>query len=215
MSEARPALPYPRIALVVGAVAAALAAATLYGRAPEASKGAADCPAASLAAAERLAPLAKGDVAGVAVAKAPRQAFALAFLNAEGKPVTLADFKGRALLLNLWATWCVPCRAEMPALDRLQAKEGDANFEVVAVNVDTTRLDRPKAFLDEIGVKSLARYSDPKGDAFETLRVAGKALGLPTSLLIDKDGCEVGVIAGPANWDSDDAQKLVAALKGA
>jgi thiol-disulfide isomerase/thioredoxin len=102
----------------------------------------------------------------------------------------------------------------MPALDRLQAKAGAKNFEVVAVNVDTARLDRPNVFLDGIGVKSLARYADPSADAFEGLRVAGRALGLPTSLLIDKDGCELGIVAGPVNWDSDDAAKAVEALKG-
>ena len=117
------------------------------------------------------------------------------------------------MLLNLWATWCVPCRAEMPALDRLQARLGGADFEVVAVNVDTARLERPKAFLDEIGVKSLDRYADSSGDSFEALRLAGKALGLPTSLLIGKDGCELGVAAGPAKWDSDDALRLIEALK--
>ena len=84
----------------------------------------------------------------------------------------------------------------------------------MAVNVDTARLDRPKAFLDAIGVKSLARYADPSGDSFESLRVAGKALGLPTSLMIDKNGCELGVVAGPVDWDSDDALKAVETLKG-
>ena len=117
-------------------------------------------------------------------------------------------------MLNLWATWCVPCRAEMPALDRLEAKAGGADFEVVAVNVDTARLERAPAFLNEIGVKSLRRYSDSTGDSFETLRLAGKALGLPTSLMIDKDGCELGVVAGPANWDAPDAEAAVGALKG-
>ena len=101
-----------------------------------------------------------------------------------------------------------------PALDRLQAKDGGADFEVVAINVDTARLERAPAFLNEIGVKNLTRYADPSADAFEALRLAGKALGLPTSLLIDKDGCEVGVVAGPANWDKPDAVAAVAALKG-
>ena len=72
--------------------------------------------------------------------------------------LTLADFKGRAVLLNLWATWCIPCRAEMPALDRLQAAKGGPGFEVVAVNVDTAKPERRAAFLDRVGVKSLARY---------------------------------------------------------
>ncbi len=162
----------------------------------------------------RLAPLARGEIAALAVEKKPRPAVPIAFDGPDGAKLTLADFRGRAVLLTLWATWCVPCRVEMPALDRLQANAGGKDFEVVAVNVDTARLDRPKAFLDAIGVKSLARYADPSGDSFETLRLAGKALGLPASLLIDKEGCELGTIAGPVNWDSDDAAKVVEALKG-
>ena len=126
----------------------------------------------------------------------------------------MSDFHGTAALLNLWATWCVPCRAEMPALDRLQAEAGGNGFEVVAVNVDTARLERRAAFLDGIGVKSLKRYADPSGDAFETLRKDGKTLGLPVSILIDKDGCEVGVVAGAVKWDSADALAVVRALKG-
>src|SRR5208337_5104241 len=102
-------------------------------------------------------------------------------------------------------------RAEMPALDRLQAESGDKGFEVVAVNVDTARLERRGAFLDGIGVKSLRRYADPTGDAFETLRKDGKALGLPTTMLIDKDGCEIGVAAGAVKWDSVDAEALIGA----
>ncbi|MGD1035873.1 MAG: TlpA disulfide reductase family protein [Roseiarcus sp.] len=205
-----------RIQIAGGAVAlAALAAvASLYGKGPPPGKAEADCPASSALRAARLAPLAQGDIAALAVDRTPRPAIPIAFDGSDGRKLTLADFRGRALVLNLWATWCVPCRAEMPALDRLQAKAGGKDFEVVAVNVDTARLDRPGAFLDEIGVKSLARYADPSGDSFESLRVAGKALGLPTSLLIDKDGCELGVVAGPVNWDSDDAAKAVEALKG-
>ena len=84
----------------------------------------------------------------------------IAFERDGGGKLTLADFKGRAVLLNLWATWCMPCRAEMPALDRLQAAKGGPGFEVVAVNVDTARLEKRAAFLDSVGVKSLARYSD-------------------------------------------------------
>ncbi len=179
------------------ALAAVSAVASLYGKAPAPGKAEAECPAASAALSARLAPLAHGDIAALAVDKAPKPEIPIAFNGADGRKLTLADFRGRALVLNLWATWCVPCRAEMPALDRLEAKAGSKDFEVVAVNVDTARLDRPKAFLDGIGVKSLARYADPTADSFESLRVAGKALGLPTSLLIDKDGCELGVVAGP------------------
>lgn len=205
-----------RIGLAGGAVAlaAVAAVAVLYGKAPSPGKAEADCSAASAQRGARLAPLAHGEIAALAVAKAPRMATPIAFNGPDGRKLTLADFRGRALVLNLWATWCVPCRAEMPALDKLQAKAGGPDFEVVAVNVDTARLERPKAFLDEIGVKALARYADPSADAFETLRLTGKALGLPTSLLIDKDGCELGIVAGPVDWASDDAAKVVEALKG-
>jgi thiol-disulfide isomerase/thioredoxin len=191
----------------------AVAVAVLYGKAAAPDK-APECSAASQAVAARLAPLARGEIAALAVDAKPHPAIPLSFDAPGGKKATLADFKGRALLVNLWATWCVPCRAEMPALDRLQAKAGGPDFEVVAINVDTARLERAPAFLDGIGVKTLTRYADPSADAFETLRLAGKALGLPTSLFIDKDGCEVGVVAGPADWDKPDAVAAVAALKG-
>jgi len=198
----------------VAAIAAVAAVAVLYGKAPATGKAEADCPASSRSASARLAPLARGEIAALNVEPNPKRATALAFNGPDGRKLTLQDFRGRTMVLNLWATWCVPCRAEMPALDRLEAQAGAPDFEVVAVNVDTARLDRPKAFLDEIGVKALTRYADPSADAFENLRLAGKALGLPTSLLIDKDGCELGVVAGPVNWGSDDALKVVAALKG-
>jgi thiol-disulfide isomerase/thioredoxin len=201
-------------AIVAAALVVALGAAVLYGKGAAGSKDAAAlCPAAK-ATASRLAPLAHGEVAALNVNKSPKPAVDIFFTGADGKKLTLADFRGRNVLLNLWATWCVPCRAEMPALDRLQAKLGSADFEVVAVNIDTSRLDRPKAFLDEAGVKSLTRYADSSADSFETLRVAGKALGLPTSLLIGPDGCELAVMAGPAQWDSDDAAKVVTAMVG-
>jgi thiol-disulfide isomerase/thioredoxin len=124
----------------------------------------------------------------------------------------LADFKGRTVIFNLWATWCVPCRLEMPALDRLQDKLGAKDFAVVAVNVDTARLDRPKAFLEEIGAKNLTLYADDKAAVLQSLKQAGKVLGLPTTILIGKDGCELGTMAGPAQWDSQDAWTLFNAI---
>ncbi len=194
----------------LGAALAALAAGAVISSRPAPDKAA--CPAASRALADKLRPLASGDLAALAVK--PVVAPALAFMDANGAKRTLADFRGRAIVLNLWATWCVPCRAEMPALDALQAQAGGPGFEVVAVNVDTARVERAPAFLNEIGVTHLARYADHTGDAFETLRLAGKALGLPTSLLIDRDGCEIGVVAGPANWGSAAALAAAKALQG-
>ena len=132
-----------------------------------------------------------------------------AFDGPDGAPVSLASFKGKTALLNIWATWCVPCRAEMPALDRLQEAFAGQNFQVVAVNVDTTRLERAKAFLAETGVKSLTYYGDPKANLFYEMKQSGKALGLPTTLLIGPDGCQIGLMNGPAAWDSADAKALI------
>ncbi len=161
-------------------------------------------------AAGGLAPLAKGEVAAMSIAAEPELMADLAFQDADGKPKTLADFKGKTILLNIWATWCVPCRQEMPALDRLQKQAGSDKFEVVTINVDTSRLDRPKAFLNEIGVKSLAYYADPKADIFFQLKQTGKVLGLPTTFLVDPAGCQIGLMSGPAAWDSADGQALIA-----
>jgi thiol-disulfide isomerase/thioredoxin len=199
---------------IIGVLAALAAGAVLYGIAPPAGKAADACAAPSKALAARLAPLATGELAALTIASEPRLAPALAFEREDGGKITLADFRGRAVLLNLWATWCAPCRAEMPTLDRLQAAAGDKSFAVVAVNVDTARLERRGAFLDSIGVKSLQRYADPSGDAFQVLRRDGKALGLPVTMVIDRDGCEIGAVAGAANWNSPEAQALVGALKG-
>src|SRR2546429_4834345 len=106
----------------------------------------------------RLAPLARGEVAAVNIASSPSRLPDLAFNDASGRPLKLADFRGRTVLLNLWATWCVPCRKEMPALDALQAKLGGEAFQVVAVNIDTRNLDKPKAWLEEVGIQRLGYY---------------------------------------------------------
>jgi thiol-disulfide isomerase/thioredoxin len=198
-----------------GAFVAAIAAGgVLYGTLQPAGKAGGDCPADSAKLAARLKPFAKGDLSALQVMSEPRRPGSFAFERPDGDKATLADFKGRAVLFNLWATWCAPCRAEMPALDRLEASQGGPGFQVVAVNVDTARLEKRAAFLDSIGVKTLTRYADPSGDAFETLRRDGKALGLPVTLVIDKDGCELASVEGGAKWDSADAQALVQALKG-
>ena len=170
----------------------------------------ADCADAE-AASRRVAPLASGEVAALTLAKAPAAMPAISFEAPGGDRKSLSDFRGKIVLLNLWATWCIPCREEMPALDKLQAKAGGPDFEVVAVNIDTTRLERRQAFLDTAGVKSLAFYADPKAEAFQVLRAANKVEGLPTSWLIGRDGCEIGVLAAKADWGSADAAALIAA----
>jgi thiol-disulfide isomerase/thioredoxin len=166
-------------------------------------------PAVELA--RKLAPLARGEVAAVKVAKSGLKLPDLAFQDAAGKPLSLAHWRGRTVLLNLWATWCVPCRQEMPALDALQQRLGSPGFEVVAVNIDTRDPDKPKAWLKEVGIEKLAYYADPTAKTFQDLKEIGRAFGMPTTLLVDKQGCEIGTIAGPAEWASDDAVKLIQA----
>jgi thiol-disulfide isomerase/thioredoxin len=169
-------------------------------------------PAVELA--KKLAPLAHGELAAVKVANSPLKLPALAFQDAAGKPLTLEHWRGRTVLLNLWATWCVPCRKEMPALDALQQRLGSPDFEVVAVNIDTRDPDKPKAFMKELGISKLAYYADSTAKTFQDLKAIGRAFGMPTTLLVDRQGCELGTIAGPAEWASDDAVKLIQAALG-
>lgn len=190
--------------------------AVLYGMKPQTGKEAGENPSCPGAAARvaRLKPLVHGEIAALSLAAKPKPLPDLSFDAPGGKKVSLLDFRGQTVLLNLWATWCVPCRQEMPALDHLQSLRGSQDFTVVAVNVDTARLDRPQAFWQEIGIKSLTLYTDNEAAAFQKLKGIGKVIGLPTTILIDKTGCETGTMAGPAQWDSGDALALIDAVKG-
>jgi thiol-disulfide isomerase/thioredoxin len=161
--------------------------------------------------AKRVAPLAHGEVAAVTVATAPKRLPVLAFKDGSGAEKTLADWHGRTVLLNLWATWCIPCRKEMPALDALEGKLGGPDFEVVSVNIDTRDPAKPRTWLKEIGVDRLNYYADNTAKVFQDLKEVGKAFGMPTTVLVDPAGCEIGTLAGPAEWASGDAIKLVRA----
>jgi thiol-disulfide isomerase/thioredoxin len=171
---------------------------------------------AAVDVAKKIAPLAHGELAALTMASAPLRLPDLTFEDAQGKPKKLSDWRGKTVLLNLWATWCVPCRKEMPALDELQGKLGGKDFEVVAVNIDTRDPEKPKNFLKEANLTKLAYFNDQKAKVFQDLKSIGRALGMPTSVLVDAQGCEIGTIAGPAEWASDDAMKLIkAAVKPA
>jgi thiol-disulfide isomerase/thioredoxin len=137
--------------------------------------------------------------------KEPEALPEIKFLDAEGHERTLADWRGKVVLLNLWATWCVPCRKEMPALDRLQAALASDKFQVVAVSVDRSGIAGARKFLDETGTHSLTLYADPSARLASSLRAAG----LPATLLIDKEGREIGRLLGPAEWDGEDAKRLI------
>jgi thiol-disulfide isomerase/thioredoxin len=168
----------------------------------------------AVAKARQIAPLARGEVAALAPAARPMRLPDLVFRDGNGAERRLSDWRGRTVLLNLWATWCVPCRKEMPALDELQAKLGGKTFEVVTVNIDTRDPDKPRAWLKEVGISHLAYYADNTAKVFQDLKQVGKAYGMPTTLLIDPAGCEIGTMAGPAEWASEDALKLVQAALG-
>jgi thiol-disulfide isomerase/thioredoxin len=161
--------------------------------------------------ARKIAPLAHGEVAALTMATEPLRLPDLAFWDADGKPKKLSDWRGRTVLVNLWATWCVPCRKEMPALEGLQTRLGGPNFEVVAINIDTRDPGKPKNFLNDAHLTRLGYYSDQNAKVFQDLKAIGRALGMPTSVLVDGQGCEIATISGPADWDSDDALKLITA----
>ncbi|OJF92300.1 thiol:disulfide interchange protein TlpA [Pararhizobium antarcticum] len=161
-----------------------------------------------------ITPFLKGQVAAMAPVAEPRPLAGLNFKGADGRDLTLADFGGKAVLLNLWATWCVPCREEMPALNALEKAAGSDRFEVVAVNIDIGDEEKPKAFLEETKVHDLGFYRDSSMGVFNTLKKEGLAFGLPVTLLIDDKGCLISAMNGPAVWDSDDAKALVKAAVG-
>ena len=127
----------------------------------------------------------------------PRPIANVTFQDGSGRKRTLADFRGKVVLLNIWATWCGPCRKEMPTLDRLQSRLGSAEFEVVALSIDRGGQAVVKSFYDEIDVRALAIYVDATTEAQAKLGI----VGVPTTLLIDQEGRELARYTGPAEWD--------------
>ena len=131
----------------------------------------------------------------------------VAFQDGAGKPLTIGQWKGRVALVNLWATWCAPCRKEMPDLAKLQKDLGSKDFEVVAISVDRKGIEASSAFLKETGADSLGLYVEPTTKIVNDLQ----ALGLPATVLIDREGREIGRLLGPADWSSDEAKALIRA----
>ena len=158
----------------------------------------------ALAILQGLTSVAAGDVPesvgpqGFLIWESPRTLPELAFEDENGRPLTLADFQGKVILLNIWATWCAPCREEMPTLDSLQAQLGGEHFEVVALSVDHAGIRVVEKFYQETDVQHLRKYIDPSTLATSTLGIEG----VPTTLLIDHDGREIGRLVGAAEWDS-------------
>ena len=140
----------------------------------------------------------------------PRPVPDIAFEDGQGRNRALSEFRDRFVLVNLWATWCAPCREEMPALDRLQQKLGGPGFQVLALSVDSGGAAVVKRFYDEIGIRSLVIYVDPAMRAMGTLAV----VGIPTTLLLDRQGREIGRRTGPARWDAPGAVRAITGYMG-
>jgi len=138
----------------------------------------------------------------------PKPAPELSFLDGQGNALSLEDFRGKVVVLNLWATWCAPCRHEMPSLDRLQAALGDEGLQVLPLSLDRGEVSQIEAFYDEVGLSTLGIYHDPKAAAGR----AFGAYGLPTTIVIDRQGREIGRVLGPAEWDGEEAMTLIRAV---
>jgi len=204
----------PRRLLVAALVIAAVAIAITFWVGNAGSPKASDC-VPQPAAAKKVDAAATGQLAALNGTGTGRGYADMTFTDKDGKPVKLSDFAGKFLLVNFWASWCIPCRAEMPALDKLAAEENGPDFMVLPINLDvgSNGLDKARKFLADGGWKNLPLYADSTFDAFKRLQTEAVAAGLPSSLLLDKKGCEIGVLQGPAEWDSPDGKTVIDALK--
>lgn len=155
--------------------------------------------------ADQSAALSVGAMENFKVAQHPAPAPNGSFVNGDGATVSLADFRGKLVLLNFWATWCGPCVRELPDLDRLQAELGGPDFTVIALSSDRKGPEVVAPFLTKLGIEHLAAYNDKRA----TVQRAFKVFGLPTTVLLDADGRELGRLVGPAEWDSEDAKRLI------
>ncbi|MGH6894973.1 MAG: TlpA family protein disulfide reductase [Geminicoccaceae bacterium] len=194
-----------RLKPIIGAAAALVVTALIAGGAYLATNTAQEARAPEPTSPATAASTKKGFA--FSALETPRELPELRFVDGDGREMTLEAFEGRTILLNIWATWCVPCREEMPALDRLQAKLGGPDFVVVPLSIDREGLPAVKAFYEELGLEALGIYVDQSGKASRQLG----AVGIPTTLLVDSEGREVGRTLGPAEWDSDE---IVEFLRG-
>jgi thiol-disulfide isomerase/thioredoxin len=216
MTDQKPAqgpLLKPRRVLVIAALSAGVALAlTLWIGNANAPLAAPCDPQPEAAAAVDAA--AVGQLAALNGTGKGRGYADMAFTDAEGNAMTVGDFAGRKLLVNFWATWCAPCREEMPALDAVADRYSSDQFMVLPINLDIGEggLEKAQAFLDEGSFAHLPLYADNSFAAFERLKTQAVAIGLPATLLLDEKGCEIGVLQGPAAWDTADGHNVIEAL---
>lgn len=209
----RPARLQPRRVLVLALFSAAIALAITLWVSNNSAPVASECPVQDAAAAA-LDAAATGELAALNGTGKGRGYKDMGFTDADGGKLSVGDFAGKRLLVNFWASWCVPCREEMPALDALAAKYNGDGFMVLPVNLDIGAGGREKAvaFLENGGFQNLPLYADGSFAAFERLKREAVAVGLPATLLLDGNGCELAVLQGPAEWNSPDGHKVVEAL---
>ncbi len=211
--ENKPVRRVPRLYAAGALVVVALAiAATLY-LSNAGTSGAAGCDPLAGAVAS-LDAAAKGSLAALTPTPNGHNYADLPFEDDGGKSVTLKDFAGKTLLVNFWASWCIPCRAEMPALAALAKKFDGPDFMVLPVNLDIgdDGIDKARAFLADNKITGLPLYTDPSLRTLDVLKQTGAGMGLPTTLLLDRKACAVAVLQGPAEWDSPDGENVVKAL---
>ncbi|MEO5805897.1 TlpA disulfide reductase family protein [Devosia sp.] len=204
--------PLPRLYMTLGLAAIGVAiSAWLY-----LSNGAATATECAVQPAQAaiIEGAAKGELAALNGTGEGRGYASLVFKDAAGKPMSIADFKGRALLVNFWASWCIPCRQEMPALDALAAKYNSDKFMVLPINLDIGDggLDKARKFLADGKFANLPLYADNSFAAFERLKTEAVSVGLPTSLVLDANGCELAVLQGPAEWNTPDGEAVIKTL---
>jgi thiol-disulfide isomerase/thioredoxin len=209
---ARPSLT-PRRVLTLAAISAAVALVLTLIIGNVAAPRATECPVRAEAA-EAIATAAAGELAAMIGTGKGRSYADMAFADEAGTPMTIADFKGKKLLVNFWASWCGPCRAEMPALDAIAEKYNSETFEVLPLNTGETQPEKAKEFLAEGGFKHLKLFADTRFALLERLKTTAVSAGLPATVLLDEAGCELAVLQGPAEWNTPDGHKVVETLIG-
>ncbi|MEL6819243.1 MAG: TlpA disulfide reductase family protein [Pseudomonadota bacterium] len=190
---------------------AALSATALgvYGCSDGSGNGQASNDTALEAIKAAVEPTIQGDVAAMAIRNPSEDLGGLTFNDSNGRPITMADTGAKVRLVNLWATWCAPCREEMPYLETLQAERGGDEFGVVAISVDGGGPEKPRNFYQEIGLTTLPFYHDPSIGVFTELKKQSLAFGLPVTLLIDQQNRVIANMNGPAQWASPDAFAMI------
>ena len=147
----------------------------------------------------------RGEMANFVMHPTPKPLSEIKFQDKNGETLSLGDFKGKLVFFHLWATWCAPCRREMPNVDFLQTKYMGRAFQVIALSLDRKGIDAVASFYRDVGISNLTIYLDQEAKTARKLR----ARGLPLTILLDAKGEEIGRLVGPANWKSHDAQRLI------